>query len=104
MLLYHTSDALSIGILAKHTSLLLYYLYIPSEVIALAISEAKKRADARYRKANRAQIVIDVSKEQREQINDYCKARGGTATYIKRLLRDDMRANGVEPLDTNGQT
>lgn len=67
----------------------------------MAISEAKKKADAKYRKTNRAQIVIEVSKNQREQINDYCKQYGGTASYIKQLLREDMQRNGIRPLEAN---
>lgn len=81
----------------------MYNIYITSEVIVLAVSDAKKQADAKYRKAKRAQIVIDVSKDQRDQINAYCKDRGGTATYIKHILREDMRRNGVEPLDATPQ-
>lgn len=58
----------------------------------------KRQRELEYKKESRAQIVINVSKEQREQINEYCKQYGGTATHIKRLLYADMRSNGVIPL------
>lgn len=53
-----------------------------------------------YRKTKRAQIVLDVTPDQRSVINDYCQQFGGTATHIKYLLRQDMLAHGVIPLDT----
>lgn len=66
----------------------------------MAVSEAQKKANAKYRSTKRKQIVIDMSEAQRDQINSYCKSMGtGTATYIKQLLRDDMRKNGVEPIE-----
>ena len=64
-------------------------------------TDAKRRATSKYRQVSRAQIVIDVSKAQRMQINDYCKPFGGTASYIKQLLRNDMLAHGVRPLEPN---
>lgn len=67
----------------------------------MPISEAKKRADAKYIKEHRAQIVINVSKAQRQQINDFCRDKGGTATLIKKLLREEMLKNGVRPLEPN---
>lgn len=65
----------------------------------MASSEASRKAAIKYRKANRAQIVIDVSKAQRMQINDYCRPYGGTGSYLKYLLRSDMIKNGVRPLE-----
>lgn len=65
----------------------------------MASSEASRKAAIKYRKANRAQIVIDVSKAQRMQINDYCRPFGGTGAYLKQLLRSDMVKNGVRPLE-----
>lgn len=66
----------------------------------MALTEAQKKANEKYRLSKRKHIVLDVSTEQREQINAYCKSMGtGTATYIKQLLRDDMRKNGVEPIE-----
>ncbi len=62
---------------------------------------AKNDKNMTYRKTQRAQIVIDVSKAQRQQINDFCRDRGGTATLIKKLLRDEMLKNGVRPLEPN---
>ncbi|MDO4356704.1 MAG: hypothetical protein Q4E13_09365 [Clostridia bacterium] len=61
----------------------------------------KNNKNMAYRKNQRAQIVIDVSKAQRQQINDFCRDKGGTATYIKELLRDDMRRHGVRPLEAS---
>ncbi len=65
----------------------------------MPISEAQKRANAKYIAEKRCKLTIDMSPAQRAQINDYCRNRGGTATYIKKLLRDDMLKNGVRPLE-----
>lgn len=68
----------------------------------MPMSKALKEAQQRYRsKENEnkpVQVVLQMSAAQRQQINDYCKPRGGTAKYMKQLLYDDMRLNGVEPL------
>ena len=64
-------------------------------------STTKNDKNMEYRKTQRAQIVIDVSKAQRQQINDFCRDRGGTATLIKKLLREEMIRNGVRPLEPN---
>ena len=63
-------------------------------------TEAQKRASRKYEQSGKAvKITLTVSPAQRDQINSYCESRGGTATYIKELLRDDMRANGVVPIE-----
>ena len=63
-------------------------------------TDAQKRATAKYRKEKSCQIVLQLSPAQRDQINEYCKQFGGTATHIKKLLRDDMRKNGIVPIET----
>lgn len=60
-------------------------------------TESQRKASAKYQANNRCKITVDVTPEQRQYINDYCSTRGGTATYIKDLLRADMARNGVNP-------
>lgn len=61
---------------------------------------SKREYELKYKSEKRGQIVINVSKEQRDQINEYCKQFGGTATHIKKLLRDDMCKNGIVPIES----
>lgn len=65
------------------------------------ISDARKRAIRKYEAEKYCKLTIGMTPAQREQINDYCKPRGGTATYIKQLLRDDMRKNGIRPIEAS---
>ena len=59
-----------------------------------------KESYRKYVNEKRAAVVLNFSNDQRDQINDYCLRFGGTATHIKNLLRQDMLAHGVTPLDT----
>lgn len=72
----------------------------------MPITEAKKKANRKYEAAKRCKLTIDMTPAQRDQINEFCQTRGGTGTHIKRLIRDDMRANGIEPIgvDENKET
>lgn len=67
----------------------------------MPISDAKRKADAKYKREKRTQITIEYSKDQKAQINDYCKQYGGTATHIRSLLEDDMLAHGVHPIKSD---
>lgn len=68
----------------------------------MPISDAKRRADAKYKRERRTQITLEYSKDQKAQINDYCKQYGGTAPHIKSLLESDMLAHGVELIRPDG--
>lgn len=62
--------------------------------------ESQRKASAKYQSEKRCKLTIDITPAQRDQINEYCKQFGGTATHIKRLLRNDMRKNGIVPIET----
>ena len=64
-------------------------------------TDAKKRASRKYEAEKYCKLTIGMTPAQREQINEYCKDKGGTATYIKKLLREDMQRNGIRPLEAN---
>ena len=61
----------------------------------MAISEAKKRADAKYRSAKRRQIQLDMSIADYERIKAHCEALGvPLATWIKRLIQAALDKTG----------
>lgn len=62
-------------------------------------SEAQRKASIKYQLEKRCKLTLDVTPDQRDKINLYCKQFGGTAAHIKQLLRDDMIANGFDPFD-----
>ena len=58
----------------------------------MPVSEAKKRADAKYRTNKRRQIQLDYSIEEFEQIKQHCEARQTpVATWCKAAIQDAMR-------------
>lgn len=61
-------------------------------------SESKRQYNARYSADKRCKLTIDMSPAQRAQINDFCKDKGGTATFMKKLIRDEMLKAGIRPL------
>lgn len=67
----------------------------------MPVSDAKRRADAKYKRERRTQITLEYSKDQKAQINDYCNQYGGTAPHIKKLLERDMLTHGVKLIGTD---
>jgi hypothetical protein len=63
------------------------------------MSEAKKRADWKYRKTRRKQIVVDMSLEEFDAVDAYCKVNDiPKATLIKRLLFNHIaKADETDP-------
>ena len=50
-----------------------------------------------YKRTERKQIVIDMNKQDFDQIDNYCKLAGiGKATLIKRLIFDYMENHPIE--------
>ncbi len=64
----------------------------------MAVSAAHAKASRKYEAEKRCKLTIDMSPAQRAQINDFCKDKGGTGTFIKKLIRDEMRKAGIRPL------
>jgi hypothetical protein len=57
----------------------------------MPISDAKRKADAKYKTLRRKQIVINYSQEEYVQVQDYCRSIGvPVATWIKGLIKDNM--------------
>lgn len=67
------------------------------EVNEVATSEARKRANAKWDKANRKNIACGVSLEQYEKFRQYAEQRGKTVTgMVKSMILDcisDMEQN-----------
>ncbi|WP_439710658.1 hypothetical protein [Dubosiella newyorkensis] len=53
------------------------------------ISDAKKRADAKYKKANLIQKKIDLNKNTDQDIIHWLEDKT-FSTYVKQLIRDDI--------------
>lgn len=53
------------------------------------ISDAKKRADAKYKKANLIQKKIDLNKNTDQDIIQWLENKT-FSTYVKQLIRDDI--------------
>ena len=53
------------------------------------ISDAKKRADAKYKKANLIQKKIDLNKNTDQDIIQWLEDKT-YSTYVKQLIRDDI--------------
>ncbi|MDO4356516.1 MAG: hypothetical protein Q4E13_08415 [Clostridia bacterium] len=64
----------------------------------MAVSDAHAKASRKYESEKRCKLTIDMSPAQRAQINDFCKDKGGTGTFLKKLIRDEMRRAGIRPL------
>ena len=53
----------------------------------MPVSEAKKQADAKYKREKRKQIVLNISIEEDQRIKDHCAKKGiQVATWIKSLI------------------
>ena len=64
----------------------------------MTYSDKKRENDARYFSEKRCKLTINMTPDQRAQINDFCKDKGGTGTFLKQLIRDEMRKAGIQPL------
>lgn len=59
----------------------------------LLVSEAQKRATAKYQKEKTRQLNVRFFEDEYELL-DWAKSQESTAAYVKRLIREDMeRAN-----------
>lgn len=56
---------------------------------AMPVSEAQKRATAKYRKEKMKQVVINFSPNEME-LYDYIKAQPNMSGFLKSLVRDAM--------------
>lgn len=60
----------------------------------MPLSDAQKRANANYRKKSRKQIILDMSIEDFNLIDEYCKANNfQKATFIKQIIREKIESN-----------
>lgn len=60
----------------------------------MPVSEAKKRADAKYRAAKRKQIQLDFKTDEFERIKSYCEAKGvKVATWCKEVISKAIENN-----------
>lgn len=50
----------------------------------MAISEAQKKASAKYQKENIASLACRVKKDQAEKFKTYCEERGKTSNAVLR--------------------
>lgn len=55
------------------------------------VTEAQKRAVARYDKANTKQVMLKLNKVTDSDILDHLKSIGNKQGYIKRLIRNDIK-------------
>ena len=55
-------------------------------------SDAQRAADARYDAANTTQIKMKLNKKTDADILEKLKACGNVQGYIKKLIRDDLKA------------
>lgn len=68
----------------------------------MAITEAQKKATAKYKANNLKRIPLDVQKERYEEIQSHAQGRGETVNgFIKRAIsetmeRDNNPQEGVE--------
>lgn len=56
------------------------------------VSEAQKRASAKYNKEKMVQRVVRFSPRERDLL-EYLDSKGNRAGYIKSLIRKDMEAH-----------
>lgn len=48
----------------------------------MAVSEAQKKASAKYQKENMATVACKLKKEQAEQFRDYCESIGQSPNAV----------------------
>lgn len=53
------------------------------------VSEAQKRANAKYRKESMKQVTVRFSPNEMD-VYEYLKGHDNVAGYVKRLIREDM--------------
>lgn len=53
-------------------------------------TEAHKRAQIKYNKANTRQVTLRLNKRTEADIIEWLEQMGNKQGYIKRLIRDDM--------------
>lgn len=69
----------------------------------MAISEAKKRADAKWHKTNYTQIALSMQNADAERLDAFCKAHGYTkAGFIKQAIVEKMEQ--IERMEQIGDT
>ena len=60
----------------------------------MTVSEAKKRANKKYFDKAYKQVKLSMPKEEAEQLDEYCKAKGHTkAGFIRQAIKDKMARN-----------
>lgn len=59
----------------------------------MPVSEAQKKASAKYNKANMVQRVVRFSPRERDLL-EWLDAQPNKAGYLKSLIRADMEAHG----------
>ena len=68
----------------------------------MALSEAQKRASAKYQRENLARLAWRVKKEQAEKFKSYCKQIGKTSNavlrdYVLNCISESHDYTGGEP-------
>ncbi len=68
----------------------------------MAISESKKRADAKWHKANIKNAACSLSLEEHAAFKAYAEARGKTISgvlleYVRRCIAEDAEQNMQNP-------
>lgn len=62
----------------------------------MALSEARKRANAKYNRLNAKQKVVRFYPPDYDLV-EWCEASGEPfATYVKRLIREDMERHATQ--------
>lgn len=57
----------------------------------MAISEAKKKANEKWTKANYTQVKLSMPNEEAEILENYCKEKGHTkAGFIRQAIKDKI--------------
>ena len=57
----------------------------------MTVSEAQKRAQAKYDKANTKQVMLKLNKTTDADILEILEQTPNVQGYIKQLIRDDIR-------------
>ncbi|WP_307739356.1 hypothetical protein [uncultured Parolsenella sp.] len=56
-------------------------------------TDAQRRATARYNRQNVTQKLVKFYPADRDLL-EFAESQGAFATYVKRLIKEDMRRNG----------
>lgn len=58
------------------------------------VSDAKKKANNKWIKANYTQVKLSMPNEEAERLDNYCKEKGHTkAGFIRQAIKDKMERN-----------